>query len=84
MVTLSHEYNVYIACTEKAVFFLGKAEKYNSVWWEKFLAIDGWNKVLIDDDEFSEWETVGDSVLHIELRRWAGKVIVFLYDQLKD
>ena len=74
VVQLSYEYNVFVACTEKAIFFLDKAEKYNSFWWEKFVALGGWKMVLIDEDEFSEWKTMGDSVLHIELRRWAGNM----------
>lgn len=29
-----------------------------------------------DDDEWSTWNKVGDSVLHIELRRWADIMVI--------
>lgn len=78
MVQLSYKYNVLVACTEKAIFFLEKAQNYNLFWWEKFIEMGGWKMVLIDEDEFSEWTSVGDSVVHIELRRWAGNMLLQL------
>ncbi|WVQ72446.1 hypothetical protein IAR50_001998 [Cryptococcus sp. DSM 104548] len=33
-------------------------------------------KVWTDADEWSDWTTVGDPILHIELRRWADLVVV--------
>ncbi|XP_060173104.1 probable phosphopantothenoylcysteine decarboxylase [Lycium barbarum] len=32
--------------------------------------------VYTDDDEWSAWNKVGDSVLHIELRRWADIMVI--------
>ncbi|XP_047335129.1 phosphopantothenoylcysteine decarboxylase-like [Impatiens glandulifera] len=32
--------------------------------------------VYSDDDEWSSWKRIGDSVLHIELRRWADILII--------
>lgn len=29
-----------------------------------------------DDDEWSTWKKIGDSVLHIELRRWADIMVI--------
>lgn len=29
-----------------------------------------------DDDEWSSWNKIGDSVLHIELRRWADIMVI--------
>lgn len=29
-----------------------------------------------DDDEWSSWSKIGDSVLHIELRRWADIMVI--------
>ena len=32
--------------------------------------------VFTDEDEWSNWRKIGDSVLHIELRRWADIMVV--------
>jgi phosphopantothenoylcysteine synthetase/decarboxylase len=29
-----------------------------------------------DEDEWSSWKKIGDSVLHIELRRWADILVI--------
>lgn len=33
-------------------------------------------KVWTDAEEWSDWKTIGDPILHIELRRWADLVVV--------
>lgn len=33
-------------------------------------------KLYTDDDEWRSWSSVGDRVLHIELRRWADALVV--------
>ena len=29
-----------------------------------------------DEDEWRQWEAVGDPVVHIELRRWADALVI--------
>jgi len=76
-VELSSKFNVLIVASQKAMFFLERAENYNPNAWKRFLFIGGWNIILRDEDELSTWNSIGDIVLHIELRRWAG---VFSFD----
>jgi phosphopantothenoylcysteine decarboxylase len=33
-------------------------------------------RMLTDKDEWQQWQTLGDSVLHIELRKWADLMLV--------
>lgn len=33
-------------------------------------------KLYTDDDEWSSWKKLGDTVLHIELRKWADALII--------
>lgn len=73
-VELSKSFNIYLVCTEKGKLFLEKAQGYNSTAWKEFISIGGWHRILTDEDEFSTYEKIGDKVLHIELRRWAGTI----------
>eukprot|EP01032_Pedospumella_encystans_P013086 gene13086-15088_t len=73
---LSLHFEVMIICTTSAAFFLEKAQVYNEVAWKKFEIAGGWNLVLKDEDEWQMWNTIGNSVLHIEMRRWADVLIV--------
>lgn len=99
VVELSELFDVMVACTGNASFFLEKSMTYNPDAWNKFELLGGWNLVLKDEDgeqnihvmyscscrstfihrcalsyqytEWNMWNMIGNSVLHIEMRRWA-------------
>ncbi|KAJ1432808.1 flavoprotein [Ochromonadaceae sp. CCMP2298] len=73
---LSPHFEIMIICTTNSSFFLEKSELYNEQAWKKFEAAGGWNLVLKDEDEWQMWNSIGHSVLHIEVRRWADIFIV--------
>jgi phosphopantothenoylcysteine decarboxylase len=73
---LSATFEIMIICTANSCFFLEKSEVYNESAWLKFEAAGGWNLVLKDEDEWQMWSSIGHSVLHIEVRRWADFFLV--------
>jgi len=73
---LSPHFEIMILCTQNACFFLERAENYNPESWKKFELAGGWHLVLKDEDEWQMWNSIGHSVLHIEVRRWADVFIV--------
>ncbi len=73
---LSKTYNVVIVCSKNALFFLNKAETYNPAIWFEFLEIGGYDLTIQDEDEWNVWNSIGDPVLHIEIRKWADCLLV--------
>jgi phosphopantothenoylcysteine decarboxylase len=73
---LSKTYNVVIVCSKNALFFLSKAETYNPAIWLEFLEIGGYDLTIQDEDEWNIWNSIGDPVLHIEIRKWADCLLV--------
>jgi phosphopantothenoylcysteine decarboxylase len=69
-------YNVLIVATKHAKFFLEQANHYNPGVWMMFVEFGGTERILVDNDEWCNWQSVGDDVLHIELRRWADAIIL--------
>lgn len=61
---LSLRYNVLVVATESALKFLR--------------TIDGFDPAVVfrDDQEWDDWERVGDAVLHIDLRKWADAFVI--------
>lgn len=74
-VNLSKTFELLIVCTKASLFFLEKAEEYDKKSWESFMEIGGWSIVVKDEDEWNCWNKIGDTVLHVELRRWAGFMV---------
>jgi len=56
--------------------FLDRAESYNPEMWHRFKCIGGKSLIISDESEWETWNRIGDSVVHIELRRWADVVVV--------
>jgi hypothetical protein len=50
VVELSEHFDVMVACTGNASFFLEKSMTYNPDAWNKFELLGGWNLVLKDED----------------------------------
>eukprot|EP01038_Epipyxis_sp_PR26KG_P007820 gene7820-10622_t len=73
--SLSQQFDVRIVCTEKAKYFIDKAISYNEDAYKQFVLRGGLKHIFLDDDEW-QWSSKGDSVLHIELRRWANILLV--------
>lgn len=73
---MKRDFNVLIVCSEKAKFFLDKAEDYNPLVWAEFIRLGGYSMLLQDADEWGMWEKIGNVVLHIELRKWADVLVV--------
>ena len=61
---LSEWAEVRAICTKSALHFIDRTAMPASV------------KVYTDEDEWSSWTKVGDSVLHIELRKWADLLVI--------
>ncbi|KPA83170.1 hypothetical protein ABB37_02865 [Leptomonas pyrrhocoris] len=60
--------NIRIAATKAAFHFLRRAQP--SMTGIPFQSI------ITDEQEWSEWQAMSDSIVHIELRRWADLVVV--------
>lgn len=75
-----HKYNVIlIGSSDKAFHFLNRSKEYNSEAWNDFESVagtNGSNLLVTEEDEWTMWNHMGDSVLHIELRKWADMLIV--------
>lgn len=56
--------DVKVVVTRAAMNFIGSREALAAV------------QVLTDEDDWREWNKVGDPVLHIELRRWADVFLI--------
>ena len=69
-------FDVKVVLTSSASFFFHKSEAYNRSDWVRFTKRGGMDMVYFDDDEWSCWNTVGNPVLHIELRKWADILLV--------
>jgi phosphopantothenoylcysteine decarboxylase len=59
-----------------AFHFISRAESYKKASWDDFMSVGGWGLIITDEDEWTLWGNIGDTVLHIELRRWADIAIV--------
>jgi phosphopantothenoylcysteine decarboxylase len=57
--------DVHIVSTKSARHFFNEAE-----------LPDQCGQVLTDEDEWRNWKSVGDPVVHIELRRWADLLVI--------
>ncbi|CAK4071357.1 unnamed protein product [Aphanomyces euteiches] len=68
-VKLSAVADVRIVLTKAATFFLAKASAYNPDMYEQFQTLQ--LEILHDEDEWGAWNSMGDPVLHIQLRDWA-------------
>ncbi|CAM9175148.1 unnamed protein product [Scytosiphon promiscuus] len=55
---------------------MDRTEAYNSDAHKAFRALEPPIPVLGDADEWGVWDTVGDPVLHIQLRDWADLLLV--------
>ncbi len=58
---------------------LGQVRVVSTVCAEHFwgsLSLPSCVQLFRDKDEWSTWQTMGDSVLHIELRKWASVFVV--------
>jgi phosphopantothenoylcysteine decarboxylase len=66
----------FICSSNAALHFLHASKKYNSAKWSRFMDVGGWDLMVTDEDEWASWSSLGDTVLHIELRRWADLVLV--------
>lgn len=62
--SLKERYNVRMVATESATKFLKTIEGFDT------------SIVFRDADEWDNWQTVGDAVLHIELRKWATAFVI--------
>lgn len=60
--------NIRIAATKAAFHFLRRAQP--SMTGIPF------HSIITDEQEWSEWQAMNDSVVHIELRRWADLVVI--------
>ncbi|KAG5473141.1 hypothetical protein CUR178_03059 [Leishmania enriettii] len=60
--------NIRIAATKAAFHFLRRAQPSNT-------GIP-FQSIITDEQEWSEWQAMNDSVVHIELRRWADLVVI--------
>lgn len=69
-------FEVVLVCTNNSYFFLNKAVQYDRISWAKFEELGGLNLVYRDDNEWDQWDKIGDEVVHIQLRRWADIFIV--------
>lgn len=60
--------NIRIAATKAAFHFLRRAQ----------LSKTGipFQSIITDEQEWSEWQAMNDSIVHIELRRWADLVVI--------
>ncbi|ETV96286.1 hypothetical protein, variant [Aphanomyces invadans] len=66
--------DVRILVTKAATFFLDMAAAYDPVAHAAFDALA--LPILHDDDEWSAWSSLGDPVLHIQLRDWADVLCI--------
>jgi phosphopantothenoylcysteine decarboxylase len=60
--------NIRIAATKAAFHFLRRAQPSKT-------GIP-FQSIITDEQEWSEWQAMNDSVVHIELRRWADLVVI--------
>lgn len=60
--------NIRIAATKAAFHFLRRAQPSKT-------GIP-FQSIITDEQEWSEWQAMNDSVVHIELRRWADLVVL--------
>lgn len=60
--------NIRIAATKAAFHFLRRAQPSKT-------GIP-FQSIITDEQEWSEWQAMNDSIVHIELRRWADIVVI--------
>jgi phosphopantothenoylcysteine decarboxylase len=61
---LTARYNVRVVATESAMKFIKTIEDFDTA------------VLFRDQDEWDSWERIGDTVLHIELRKWASVFVI--------
>ncbi|KAF0683423.1 Aste57867_24547 [Aphanomyces stellatus] len=66
--------DVQVVLTKAASFFMEKASTYNASAFAAFQALA--IPIHHDDNEWSEWNAMGDAVLHIHLREWADVLCI--------
>lgn len=62
--------------TGPAEHFWARSQAYAPAAWEAFQALSAQILVLRDADEWAAWDTLGDAVVHIELREWADALVL--------
>ena len=65
-----------IGSSEQAFHFLNRCKCYNSTIWSNFIDKGCSSLIIYDSDEWNEWNKLGDTVLHIELRKWADVILI--------
>ncbi|CAN0419932.1 unnamed protein product [Pylaiella littoralis] len=76
VIMLANVAEVKLLVTEASRHFLDRSEAYNREAHAAFCALDPPVRVLGDADEWGAWDSLGDPVLHIELRHWADMLLV--------
>lgn len=68
------EYSVKSLATENAAAYEAEShvDEYDDFYSEKGPRLHFWK----DEDEWTSWNSTGDPILHIELRRWADIVLI--------
>jgi len=67
---------VRIVATKSALHFLHKSREYNEDIWKSFELLGGLELVSIDEHEWSSWNNMNDSVLHIDMCKWADVLVI--------
>lgn len=65
-----------ISSGTSADYFLQRSSSYQPIEWGTFKNHGGPNQILRDVDEWSNWDSLGDHVVHIELRKWADILLL--------
>jgi phosphopantothenoylcysteine synthetase/decarboxylase len=81
--------SIRVVLTRGGEHFWNKSKEYNEMYWNSLQQQirmtstnvkndDGETTVCIvrADDEWKEWNTIGDPVLHIDLRNWADLMLI--------
>jgi phosphopantothenoylcysteine decarboxylase len=71
----SKKFRLKIVLTKNALYFWERSKFYDPVNHEKIKKLEK-SIVIMDDDEWDLWRSVGDDILHIDLRKWADFLIV--------
>uniref|UniRef100_A0A7S0L099 Flavoprotein domain-containing protein n=1 Tax=Asterionellopsis glacialis TaxID=33640 RepID=A0A7S0L099_9STRA len=81
----TQQYNIQVLLSEGGHHFWKKAPEYDSTYWSRFQSYmnndnddsdDNYLKIHTAQDEWKNWNSMGDSVLHIELRNWADICVI--------
>jgi phosphopantothenoylcysteine decarboxylase len=67
---------IIVGSGDAALHFLTRSQRYNPTYGDRFIKEKCEELMVYDSDEWNMWESMGDPVLHIELRKWADILLL--------